>query len=183
MKPIGEHAEQRRIRERAIARRRKELGYKLRLIADELCESHSAASHNALIEYGIGALLNCMRKATLTRDKCEALAQHFKDCPFREDYLNDVSFDGNMIKLDGSFDIAALAKRMLWMNVSEQYVTVSDDGDDASRWGYDPGVELAARFLADTPLDYMDELHDLIIAARVFVDSQESKLVDEENDG
>jgi hypothetical protein len=29
----------------------------------------------------------------------------------------------------------------------------------------------------------MDELHDLIIAARVFVDSQESKLVDEENDG
>jgi hypothetical protein len=175
MKPIGEHVEQRRIRERAIARRKKELGYKLRLIADELCESQSAASHNELIEYGIGALLNCLRKATLTKDKCAALAQHFKDSAFREDYLNDVHFDGNMLKLDGSFDIAALAKRILWMNVAEQYLTVSDDGDDDSRWGYDSGIEVAVRFLADLSLE-SGELHDLVVEARRFVEEQEDRV-------
>jgi len=176
MKPIGEHAEQRRIRERAIARRRKELGYKLRLIAEELCESHTAASHNALIECGIGALLNCLRRTTLTSDKCEALAQHFKDCSFRDDYLNDVHLDGNMIKLDGSFDIAALAKRMLWMGIAEQYLTVSDDGDDDSRWGYDSGIEVAARLLADLPLESSSELFHLIVEARRFVEEQEDRV-------
>ena len=178
MKPIGEHAEQRRIRERAIARRRKELGYKLLLLAEELCESHSAASHNALIEYGMSALLNCLRKATLTKDKCEALAQHFKDSSYREDFLNDVVLDGNMLTLTGDFDIAKLAKRMLWMGVAEQYLTVSDEGDDESRWGYDSGIELAARFLADTPLTHevSDELLVLIGAAREFVDREEKRV-------
>jgi len=173
MKPVGEHAEQRRIRERAIARRKKELGYKLKLIADELCESHSAASHNELIEYGLAALLNCMRRPTLTSGKCEALAQHFKDCPYREEYLNEVQVDGHMIMLEGRFDIFELAKRILWIAVEEQYL-VTDDDD--SRWGYDAGIEISARLLSEVLLtsEMTLEFAELIVAARAFVNKEEA---------
>jgi len=175
MKTIGERAEQRRIRERAIARRRNELGYKLKLIADELCESYSAASHNELIIYGLAALLNCMRKPTLTPDKCEALAQHFKSCPYREEYLNEVQVDGHMIMLEGRFDILELAKRIIWVAVEDQYL-MSDDDD--SRWGYDVGIEVSARLISEVQLTsgMTMEYEKLIIAARAFVNEEEGRI-------
>ena len=177
--------QQRRVRERALHRRRKELGIRLQLLGELLCDSHKNAAHwHELVEEGITALLGVQRP-TLVDDKVRAsLAQHFKDSASRDPVLNAVSYEGNMLKLDGHFDIKELAKRMIWIGVKEQFREVGDDSEEQqSRWGFDPSFELAVCLLADSfKTDEQPGVHadgrvdDLIMKARALKHREEVAL-------
>lgn len=182
-------AQQRRIRERALLRRRKELGFKLQILGDALCESHtSPAKWQGILHEALQELLKAFRMPLLDDKRRAALAQHFHDSPARDPVNNRVGYDGNTLVLDGHFDMKALAQRMLWIGVQEQYVTVGDESEEPqSRWGFDPAIELAICLLAETPASTEVpvsagddlELDQLIFKAREIRSREECALLED----
>lgn len=130
--------EMRRRRDRMRKDRQARLVAQLALQAQLLCESHDRRKQ------GFGTLGNENRAllgrmfrylAELLRIKLDdssraALAAVFDQCKWREEQVTEISWSGNMIHLNGEFDMRELAKRLVWIGVAEHEKTVGEDTNE-----------------------------------------------------
>jgi hypothetical protein len=102
------------------------------LKAELLCDSHNprTKSDPELIDEIFGLVLQMKKVYKIDDAARQALAQHFHDSPHRSDVFNEVRYDGNMLYLNGHFDLRALGDRMVWIGVAEPYRTIGEDSED-----------------------------------------------------
>lgn len=105
---------------RADRARRKQLFERLRLQADILCDSYdSEGKASVILSRMLLIILDIVGNRSMNSAKREALANHFSDCSIGNKRTVELGGTGyrNAIRLDGSFDIGDLAKRIAWGDV------------------------------------------------------------------
>jgi hypothetical protein len=104
-------------RRREYARRR-QLFEQLRLQADVLCMTHTEGKETVVLGRMMNIILDVIGERKLNSVTRQALANHFSDCLYDHGTNPTIKLGGtderNMLHLDGQFDIADLAKRIVW---------------------------------------------------------------------
>lgn len=120
--------EQRRIRDRARDTDRKKRIAELQMQASMLCESHSTSAQQERLNRMLKTLLSLLKSYKLDDDQKQLLVEHLREAG-RE--MPVVSRSGNVLNINGMFDIRELAKRMIWQGVYEEPMRgIGEEEDD-----------------------------------------------------
>lgn len=121
--------EQRRIRDKARRLGMRHRLEEIRIQAELLCDSHTDQQQE-LLNRMLKSLISALKTYKLDEDDKQLLVQHFERSGVEHP---TVSRSGNYIRLEGSFDIRELAKRMLWQGVWDESVRgIGDEGSEES---------------------------------------------------
>lgn len=123
--------EQKRILERRRRARTFQLYQRLHLQAEMLCESHRDEELEAQIPLILDRMLSALlelKKAYKLDDKArDSLVTILIHCQSQE--FPYVKYDGNQLHINGYFDMAALAERMVWQGIEDQLRLVGAEDD------------------------------------------------------
>jgi hypothetical protein len=104
-------------RRREYSRRRR-LYEQLKLQADILYDSHEDHKETVILGRMMNIILDIVGQRGLNSETRQALADHFVDSAYDKSIDPTVELGGtderNVLHLDGLFDIADLAKRIVW---------------------------------------------------------------------
>jgi len=114
---MSQDQDDKRFRRRVLAMkaraRRRLLVDQLQLQAQVLCESHKSKQAEVA-----GRMLKVVLELLRNKGSGDALVRHMEGCAYHG--VPFVRRDGNMLHIDGHFDIRDLSRRMVWEGVEQE---------------------------------------------------------------